>query len=282
MTGEPRHNASSVLGPKAALVWIALALVGIVVLAFVMSGFAFPRTATFSTSSSGQTSSAEGVPPFNQTVLQAHLNKLDRLNVNGADSDYSDNAVVVWTGASGTSLAYGGTYNGPNSIRDLLDSVVGTATNMSVIIRSFTAKAPSASRVESVNATLFLLGNSTVVGQVTANIDAQYQFVYTDGVWLISQESWDYKTFTTQFNAGETTFPQWQTVGPPLPQRYSESPFKNWVYFYGGAAAAVAIAGYLASIPVLVRLRPKAATSRPDVHENPIPRVRGQEEGTVT
>ena len=155
-----------------------------------------------------------------------------------------------------------GTYESPNSIRDLLQSIMGSARSITVTIGSFEAKPSSTLGFENVNASLFLLADSTTLGRVTGNVVAQYVFVYANGSWQISQETWDYKTFTTQFSAGETTFPQWQTVGPPLPQRYSESPFKNWIYFYGGTAAAVFVCGYLASIPILVRTKRKRAKGK--------------------
>jgi hypothetical protein len=227
------------------------------VCAFVLIAYYLPADGS-SRESSTTIPTSSGVAPFNESVLQAHLNKMDNLDERGADSDYTDNAVVIWSGAS---LAYGGTYNGPNNIRDLLNTVIGTSYSISVSVRDFSVYSSPYSNVQNVNATLFLIGNSTIVGQITGNIDAQYQFVYSGGKWQISQETWVYETFTTQFNAGMTTFPQWQLSGPPLPFRYSESPFKNWVYFYGGSAAAIAIAGYLASIPVFMRLRTKR--SRP-------------------
>jgi hypothetical protein len=212
-----------------------------------------------SRSSQSLVTTTGAAPAFNQTILQDHFKKLSALSVNGAASDYAGNAVLVWTGAS---QAFGGTYENPNSIRDLLQSVLGSARNISITINSFAAKASSAPGFEDVNASLYLQANSTILGSITGNIVAHYVFVYSDDSWKISQESWNYKTFSQQFSGGMTTFPQWQTVGPPLPQRYSENPFKNWVYFYGGTSAVMLVSGYLASIPILLRLKRKRAVRK--------------------
>jgi hypothetical protein len=236
-------------------IWFAITAVCLLVVVCVYAIYGLGAKDSSPISGSGQPTFATATtiaPPFNQSVLQNHLKKLASLSLSGAASDYADNAVLVWTGAS---QAFGGTYDGPNSIRDLLQIIMGSARNVSVSINSFTSKPSSAANLEDVNATLYLVANSTTLGRITGNIVAEYVFVYANGTWQISQETWNYLTFVTQYSAGMTTFPQWQTVGPPLPQRYSESPFKNWVYLWGGTAAALFVSGYLAAIPIALRLK---------------------------
>src|SRR4029077_1665386 len=92
---------------------------------------------------------------------------------------------------------------------------------------------------------------------ITVSATMTYQLV--GGAWLITNEDWNFTKFHSQSTGGATTFPQWQITGPPLPQRYSESPFKNWVYFYGGAAAAAALTAYVGSLPVIVIFRRRRA-----------------------
>ncbi len=189
------NGYSTEWGSKRALLWVGVAIVGMVVMGFALFAYVSPGIAYRSAGLSQ--SAASSVPLFSQSVLQAHLDKFDDLNFNGAAGDYSDNAAVIWQGAAGTSLAYGGIYYGQNDIRSLLVNAFGRSTSMWVTIISFDDKPWFNPGMEQVNATLFLQGNGTTIGQVTANISANYKFVYSNGVWQISQENWIYDAITT-------------------------------------------------------------------------------------
>jgi len=201
-------------------------------------------------------------PPsgFGLSVLQTHIANINARNPAAAAADFTSNGVMIWTG---NTQGLGGTYTPQSNIKFTLETAIGGATALSYTISNFTAKG-SASNPNMAEATAVLnfTGNSHILGNFHGVIDSTFVYVNQGGQWLISQESSNYVSFITQFSLGATTFPQWQLTGPPLPQRYSESPFKNWVYFYGGAAAAIAVACYLASLPLVIYMKRKKASNR--------------------
>lgn len=215
-----------------------------------------------STSTGPSFSSLTGPPPsgFGQPALQTHLKNLNDRNIPAATADYTSNAVMVWTG---NTQGLGGTYSGAGAIRLTLQTAIGAATTLSYTIQSFNASGSSSNpNVAEAKTVLNFNGYSHILGNFNGTINATYEYVNQGGTWLIQQESSDYTVFNIQFSQGATTFPQWQITGPPLPQRYSESPFKNWVYFYGGAAAAIAVAGYLSTLPLVFYVKKKRASNR--------------------
>jgi hypothetical protein len=217
--------------------------------------------ANSSTSSGVSFTSLNGPPPsgFGQPVLQSHLQKLNSRDVVGATNDFTSNGVMIWTG---TTQGLGGVYSGQGNIRVTLQTAIGSASSLSSPIVSFNASGSTSNpSVAGASAVLSFNGKSAILGTFNGTIIAKYEYVNQAGAWLIQQELSDYTTFNVQYSQGSTTFPQWQITGPPLPQRYSESPFKNWVYFYGGAAAAVAVAGYLSSLPIVLYVKKKRGSN---------------------
>jgi hypothetical protein len=203
-----------------------------------------------------------GPPPagFGQQVLQTHLQRLNNRDVIGATNDYAQNGVMIWTG---NTQGLGGTYSGRGNIHVTLQTAIGSASSLSYTITSFNASGSSSNpNVAGASAVLNFDGKSAILGIFNGTINAKYEYVNQGGTWVIQQELSDYTTFNVQFSQGSTTFPQWQMTGPQLPQRYSESPFKNWVYFYGGAAAAIAVAGYLSTLPIVIYVKKKRTSNR--------------------
>ncbi len=193
-------------------------------------------------------------------MLQTHIAHINARDPTASAGDFTSNGVMIW---SGNTQGLGGTYSGQSNIKFTLSTAIGGATALSYTISNFTAKGnPSNPNIAEATAVLNFTGNSHILGNFNGVIDSTFDYVNQGGQWLISQENSYYQSFTTQFSLGATTFPQWQLTGPPLPQRYSESPFKNWVYFYGGAAAAIAVACYLASLPLVVYIKRKRSTNR--------------------
>jgi hypothetical protein len=226
-------------------------------------------TSSFS-SSSGQTQTttantnwvASGPAPsgFSESVLQTHIANVNARNVIAAVADYTPTATMIW---EGNTQGLGGTYTGSSNIRFTYQTAIGGATALSYTLSNFTASGVSGNANAAIaTATENFTGSSTVLGNFHGSIQATYDYVNQGGKWLIEQETSNYQSFNTQFSLGATTFPQWQVSGPPLPFRYSESPFKNFVYYYGGALAAIAIAGYLASLPLVVYVRKKRGSNR--------------------
>lgn len=206
--------------------------------------------------------SLNGPPPsgFGQPVLQSHLQNLNNRDVVGATNDFTPNGVMIWTG---TTQGLGGVYSGQGNIRVTLQTAIGSASSLSYAIVSFNSSgSPSDPSIAGASAVLSFNGKSAILGTFNGTINAKYEYVNQVGTWLIQQELSDYTTFNVQYSQGSTTFPQWQMTGPPLPQRYSESPFKNWVYFYGGAAAAIAVAGYLSTLPIVLYVKKKRRSNR--------------------
>ncbi len=218
-------------------------------------------TSNASTSSGSSFPSLTGPPPsgFGQPVLQSHLQKLNNRDVVGATNDFAQNGVMIWTG---TTQGLGGVYTGQGNIRVTLQTAIGSASSLSYTIVSFNASGTTSNpSIAGASTVLSFSGKSAILGTFNGTIDAKYEYLNQGGAWLIQQEISDYTTFSVQYSQGSTTFPQWQVTGPPLPQHYSESPFKNWVYFYGGTAAAIAIAGYLSTLPIVLYVKKRRGSN---------------------
>ncbi len=245
-TAASRHHVFKELDTSRPHFWL---LVGLMVL--VIFGFALFKLVPPSISQPAATTTAAS-GSFDQSIVQSHFQNLENLNPGEAISDYSQNASVVW---SGNTLSFAGSYNGIDSVRNLLVAFLSSTTRMMISSGGLSSLPSGSPNVAMVNGSIFLSGENADLGYFNGNVNAQYRYVHSDGKWLISEESWNFKSFSTQYSGGATTFPQWQTSGPPLSQRYSESPFKNWVYFYGGASAVIAVVAFMATMPILIWLR---------------------------
>jgi len=216
-----------------------------------------------STTSTVSTANSYGGPVpsgFGQSVLQAHLANLNARNIGAATADFTSNGVMYWYG---TTQGLGGTYTGQGNIHVTLQTAIGAATALTYTIQSFNASGSASNpNIAQANAVMNFGGHSNILGNFNGTIASTFDYVNQGGSWLIQMESSNYKVFTVQFSQGATTFPQWQVTGPPLPFRYSESPFKNFVYFYGGAAAAIIIAGYIATLPLFFYIKKKRSSNR--------------------
>jgi hypothetical protein len=215
-----------------------------------------------SNTSAATSSSYTGPAPsgFGQSVLQGHINNINARNVQAAADDFTTNGVMIW---SGTTQGLGGTYTPQSNIRLTLQTAIGAASTLSYTISNFTAAgSTSNSNIAQATAVINFAGKSSILGTFSGTIDSVFDYVNQGGTWLIAQENSNYVAFTVEYSQGATTFPQWQITGPPLPFRYSESPFKNFVYFYGGAIAAIAVAAYLASLPLFLYVKKKRNSNR--------------------
>jgi hypothetical protein len=233
-----------------------------------VTGSSSTATNTIATSVATSASYTGPAPSgFGQSVLQTHINNINARNVQAAAADFTSNGVMIW---SGTTQGLGGTYTPQSNIRLTLQTAIGSASTLSYTISNFTAAgSPSNPNVAQAIAVVNFNGKSAILGTFSGTLDSTFDYINQGGTWLIAQENSNYVAFTVEYSQGATTFPQWQVTGPPLPFRYSESPFKNFVYFDGGAIAAIAIAAYLASLPLFLYVKKKRNSNR--ANENRLP-----------
>jgi hypothetical protein len=237
---------------RIARVGVVIAIVASVVLAFAVlstPGMVNTNSGNSTTKSAPSSTSVGngGGGPFSPAILQAHIQKLNNRDVSGVVSDFDTNVVVMWTGIS---QGLGGTYHGVSETRFLYSTAIGGATKLNYVIQKLNTTTPSPG-IANVVAELAFNGTSNILGKFNGTVAAAYTYANSGGNWVISKENWNYKAFNVEYSQGATTFPQWQITGPTLPDRYSESPFKNWVYFYGGLGVAIILAGYLVSLPLI-------------------------------
>lgn len=198
-----------------------------------------------------------GFGAVNKTAaLQAwviHTSQIDAANVSGILEGYVPNATMIWTG---NTQGLGGTYTGTSNIRFTYQTFLGGTTRFRLTVDSVNATIPSnATGTVDIAAVLNFTGTDAILGNFTGGLATSYVYVDSNGSWLISRENWNFVSFETEFATTDTTFPQWQETGPPVLNRYSESPFKNWVYFDGGIEAVMAILAYVAALPIIVYVR---------------------------
>jgi hypothetical protein len=184
-----------------------------------------------------------------KSAVDQLLQDFNNRNVAGLSNLYAQDACVTWSGlASGLT----GTYNGQGNIRILYGSSIGKTTSLNASIANYNEKAASPSSVN-VTMTIAMNGNSSVVGALTAAIDATQQWAYSGGQWQIIKENWNYKTFNVQFPVSSTTFPQWGAMRTgKSPDLVSEKSFE-WnagpyvaasVYAFLFAIAAIGVVKY--------------------------------------
>ena len=207
-----------------------------------------------SSTTSKSTTTGEG---FNlRSVFESHLANIGSRNIPVALLDYYDNAVVTW---SGNTAGLGGIYNGTGNIRLLFAAALATAQTMSVKSLDFRQINNSVSQ-ETVNSTLDFNGKSSILGKFDGTIKSETIYTNPGGTWSIFKENWNYLVFNASSAGGATTFPEWQKIGPINPTLRSPDPVHNFVWDYGGFAAALVLYAFvivLAFLLVLRRSKPK-------------------------
>jgi hypothetical protein len=166
-----------------------------------------PNTTTMSTKTvtlTTTTSVSTSLDAYAQlaTSFTNHVFFLSSRNVSAIVSQYEDNATVTWIGR-----AHGirGLFNGTKSIFLLMNvSFIGhgTAFALGDVTRNIVdIKAKSAA----VNSSFAVFGQngfegSAAIGDFNGTVSAQDSYVYSvaDGVWLISQETWNFTSFSSQ------------------------------------------------------------------------------------
>jgi len=158
---------------------------------------------------------------------------------------YSNDALVDWTSSPGV-VASGldGVYSGIGNVRILYGSSIGKTTSLIANMSNFSERAVNPDNVN-VSLTLTMKGNSSVVGALAINIDANQQWNYVSGQWQIVKESWNYVSFYESNPVSSTTFPQWTAIKEGHnPDLVSEKSFE----WHAGPYVAASVYAFLAGV----------------------------------
>lgn len=184
---------------KGVIALSVIALVLVALLGFVLlTSQSMVKTVTLTTTVIPTQQAVEMVSgSFSQHMLQ-----LGSGNVSAVVSEYERNANVTWIGKT---QCYGGFYNGTFFITELMNAfLVQTAPALVIGNVTMTTTAEANGSVVVNSAFGFAShGGSSIDGIVNGTVSAQDSYTYstTNAVWLISQETWDFITFNTQFPA---------------------------------------------------------------------------------
>ncbi len=140
----------------------------------------------------------------NSSVVQAvevHISKLSQRNVQAALLDYASNSTVIWTG---TTQGWGGIYNSTYKdvvLRDFfgLPSILNFTMQLPYGVQTGAAVPGTAIALT----TIRFGGLSRCVDDFSGLIQASYSLVNQKGVWLITQEDWNFTSFNVTYPSGE-------------------------------------------------------------------------------
>jgi len=130
-----------------------------------------------------------------------HLLSFSSGNVSAVVSQYEGNATVTWMGHGEEFCFLAGLYAGSNDIRILFGVFLGRVAPALEIGNATWTVTPEANGSVVVNSTFDFAGHGPVYGVANGTVSAQDTYVYstTNGAWLVSQETWDFLTFSSQF-----------------------------------------------------------------------------------
>jgi ketosteroid isomerase-like protein len=229
---------------------LAIIVVVVVVVAGAAAYFVFAgqgggtNTNTTNTSNTG-TASVAGA----EDAQNGYVAAFNRADITGVVTYYSPNAVVVWT-ANPNALAaasQSGTYTGANNIKLLYSSTIANAKTISVTVSGL--QASSTANSVTLNFTLYMKGDSTVLGTFNGTITASQVWVPSSNGYQITTEKWYYATFNTQNNILATVFPQW---GLSLQGKNPDLASEHTVEWQTAPYLAVALYASLAAVVVYV------------------------------
>jgi hypothetical protein len=197
--------------------------------------------------------------PVSASVNQL-VRDLDEMDVAGAVSFYSPNAVDVWSGSTG---GLSGMYSGTDDIKLIYATTIGKATTVDANLSNYGEDDYSPTRI---NATFVIQmrANSTVAGIVVATIDVSQAWNWSSGTWQIFKENWTYTAYSSSFiQAGmpseATTFPQWRVMGEGgNPNLVSEKSFE----WHAGPYVAASVYAFLFGLVALFALRSRFLKGR--------------------
>ncbi len=212
---------------------------------------------TASTKQCQTTSTGSGATPSTpvRTAVDQFLQDFNRRDVAGLSSFYAQDACVTWSGKA-TGLV--GTYDGQGNVRILFGSSIGKTIYLNASISNYSEKPADPANVN-VTMTIYMTGNSTIVGGLNSTVDATQQWAYDGQQWQIVKENWDYKTFNVQNPLTSTTFPQWAALkAGENPNLVSEKSFEWHAGPYVAASVYAFLGGVLLFGVMRYRRRSKA------------------------
>jgi len=185
-------------------------------------------------------------------LFREHIANISAQNIQGIMQQYGTNSLVIW---KGNTQGLGGTYSGYGNINILYDKAIGSASSFNMKILSYSQRNISSSEAE-VNSSVSMTGKSTYLGNMSATINITAVYDYTSSGWQISNETWNFLTFTVTQSGGATTFPEWQKVGPPNPSFTGPDVVHNiaWIAGPGLAAFLYALILSVAMLAVVKRV----------------------------
>jgi hypothetical protein len=217
---------------------VALALIVVLAIAggylFVARGPTNPQTST----------TASGLVPV-RTAVDQFLSDFNSRNIDAVVTFYTPTSLVVWSGHTGGLV---GQYHGAENIRLIYATSVGKTTAMSANLSNYQEQVFSPTHVNT-TFTLKVLGNSTVMGILTATVNVSQEWNWGSSGWQIIRENWAYDYFdATNIDAGipsSTTFPQWGVMRMGgNPNLVSEKSFE----WHAGPYLAIGVYAFISSI----------------------------------
>ena len=212
-------------------------------------------------SRSSAVSSSPSVPV--RTALTQLIQDINARNVDSLLTFYTPTSTVVWSGDTGGLVGH---YVGPQSIRLIYAASIGKTTNLNVNVSDYAEKQFSPTHI---NATFVgnILGNSSVVGNLTATVNVSQEWNWGNSGWQISRENWAYSYFDASLLdlqlPSTTTFPQWGYTEKGGNSNLVSEKSLEW---HAGPFLAASVYAFLLGIVFVlaVRLSSKNRDTRPE------------------
>ncbi len=230
-------RAVSKIVPVVIIIIVAVAVVGVYVVI-----------------SSGHSSPPPPPPPSGgnlaevRSTFDSHVQSISNRDISSVMQQYQTNSLLVWEGYN-NAQGLGGTYTGSGNIQLLYDKALGSAQVFNLNILSYHQQNISTS-LATVNATLGMSGQSTFLGNISGTVSVQVNYIPSGSSWVISNETWNFITFSVTNTGGATTFPEWQRVGPPNPAHTGPDMVHNLAWIYA-PAVAVFLYAFIISVAVV-------------------------------
>jgi WD40 repeat protein len=205
------------------LLWTSIVVGALLVMTAIV--IAPSRLGSVTTSSAGRTSTTSTATSAVNLVNSSfayHMRLLASRNTSAMVSQYARDASVLWMGqASGLT----GIYNGTGNIDLLFNASFFGPKSTELAIGNVTQKVLAASAWSAVvNSSFSFLGESSLQGNFSGSVSAMDSYVYSaaSGNWLISQETWNFRSFNVQYPVGNAP-----CVGPSCPEGVQDMAFSE-------------------------------------------------------